>query len=202
MAETPMDFDSMFRTQLETLKSEGNYRTFAELERSGPLEMPPNPSAMSAYMRRRPGAIGPADSSPQRPNGWLRRLRACAGEGSGNGQAAPLCPSRVSQPTPMRPTPNHGSGQTIGSSRGPAPRRIRCCVTVSFETSTDHTDRMSSLALGVFRALWPDAPRIRQNHQSDSGSRRPLQSLPRLGGPRKTPQCICKHSRCAGSVLP
>lgn len=28
-----MDFDSMFRTQLETLKSEGNYRTFAELER-------------------------------------------------------------------------------------------------------------------------------------------------------------------------
>ncbi len=28
-----MDFDSMFRAQLETLKSEGNYRTFAELER-------------------------------------------------------------------------------------------------------------------------------------------------------------------------
>jgi 5-aminolevulinate synthase len=28
-----MDFDSMFRAQLDTLKSEGNYRTFAELER-------------------------------------------------------------------------------------------------------------------------------------------------------------------------
>jgi 5-aminolevulinate synthase len=28
-----MDFDSLFRAQLETLKSEGNYRTFAELER-------------------------------------------------------------------------------------------------------------------------------------------------------------------------
>jgi len=28
-----MDFDSIFRSQIETLKSEGNYRTFAELER-------------------------------------------------------------------------------------------------------------------------------------------------------------------------
>jgi 5-aminolevulinate synthase len=28
-----MDFDSIFRAQIETLKSEGNYRTFAELER-------------------------------------------------------------------------------------------------------------------------------------------------------------------------
>ena len=28
-----MDFDSIFKTQLETLKSEGNYRVFAELER-------------------------------------------------------------------------------------------------------------------------------------------------------------------------
>ena len=28
-----MDFDNLFRAQLETLKSEGNYRTFAELER-------------------------------------------------------------------------------------------------------------------------------------------------------------------------
>jgi 5-aminolevulinate synthase len=28
-----MDFDSIFRAQLDTLKSEGNYRTFAELER-------------------------------------------------------------------------------------------------------------------------------------------------------------------------
>ena len=28
-----MDFDSLFRAQIETLKAEGNYRTFAELER-------------------------------------------------------------------------------------------------------------------------------------------------------------------------
>ena len=28
-----MDFDAIFKSQLETLKSEGNYRVFAELER-------------------------------------------------------------------------------------------------------------------------------------------------------------------------
>jgi 5-aminolevulinate synthase len=28
-----MDFDQIFRSQLDTLKAEGNYRTFAELDR-------------------------------------------------------------------------------------------------------------------------------------------------------------------------
>ena len=28
-----MDFDQIFRSQIDALKAEGNYRTFAELER-------------------------------------------------------------------------------------------------------------------------------------------------------------------------
>ena len=47
-----MDFDALFQTQLDTLKEEGNYRIFAELERQSG-QVPPRPSATTKKPRTR-----------------------------------------------------------------------------------------------------------------------------------------------------
>ena len=114
---TLMDYDVLFRQQLGTLRQEGNYRVFAELERAAAATSPA-PAATST------------DQPPRSPSGARTTISAWAS----TRRCSPPCTRRSTAAAPAPAAP----------ATSPAPPTTTSCSSASSPTCTARRRRCSS----------------------------------------------------------